>query len=98
MIIQSRETIIENIRRIVTTEKGSVFFNRGYGCEIHKLQFETNAQILQSIGSQYIRDAIEMWEKRVKVISVVFASENEKMKIKIKCQDTQIKDTFDVVI
>lgn len=66
--IGSTETVRHAIERLLSTPKGSVFFNRLYGCRLEELLFETNDTVLSAMIRQFILEAIRDWEPRVKFL------------------------------
>ena len=67
-IVQSTETVRQAIERLLSTPKGSLFFNRQYGSRLESLLFETNDTILSAMMKQYILEAIRDFEPRVKFL------------------------------
>ena len=71
------ENIKESIRIILETAKGERIMRPNFGCGIHDFVFETiNASTLGQIESS-VRDALEMWEPRIEIITVNTHPERE---------------------
>lgn len=64
-----KDLVKQSIIRILSTKKGSVFFNRKFGSYVSELLFEPNDTVLFELLDFHIIEAIEEWEKRVEIIS-----------------------------
>lgn len=79
--------ILQNVRTILTTIKGTVPFNRDFGIEISFLDNPTPVSQAKIVAE--IIDAVEMYEPRCKVIEVNFYRKDDegilipKVKVKI---------------
>lgn len=78
-IAESRESIEQSVVRILSTEQGSKFFLPEYGSRLHELMFEPNDEIIYSLLRQFIFEAIQRWEKRIKFIDVTFTRVEDKI-------------------
>jgi uncharacterized protein len=68
LTVGGTETVRQAIERLLSTPKGSVFFNRAYGSRLQSLLFETNDAVLSGLIQHFILEAIENFEPRVKFI------------------------------
>lgn len=75
--VSGNDNLKQSISSIITTPIGSVFFNENYGSMVSRLVFEPNDKILESLLDFHIRDAVEKWEKRVKIVGITFENVNE---------------------
>ena len=75
----SKDSIVESIRRILSTPKGTLFYLPEYGSRINELMFEHNDEVLKSMLRLFIFESISIWEKRVKFVDVKFEIENDKI-------------------
>jgi len=80
-IVDGRESIRQSIGSILGTPKGTRYFLREYGSDIHLLKFEPNDDILRSLLVTLSADAIFIWEKRVRLLSVAFQDDEENPKV-----------------
>lgn len=78
-IADSRESIEQSVSRILSTEQGSKFFLPEYGSRLHELIFEPNDDVLFALLRQFIFEAIERWEKRIKFIDVTFNNSEDRV-------------------
>lgn len=70
--VEGVDCIPQAIEMILNTPKGSRFFLPQYGSDIDLLMFMPNDEILQSLLYTTISDALDIWEKRIKVIDITF--------------------------
>lgn len=71
-IANSQLTIQQSIFSILNTEQGTRFMLPEYGSRLSELLFEQNDEVLTSLIRQFIFEAINEWEKRVKFLDVTF--------------------------
>lgn len=55
---------------LLGTKKGERFFNRDFGCRLPELVFEPNDNILVGLARQFVINAINLNEKRVRIKDV----------------------------
>ncbi len=67
--VTGTETVRQSIERLLSTPKGSVFFNRQYGSRIAEMLFETNNTVAAEMLRFFIFEAIRDWEPRVKFVA-----------------------------
>lgn len=79
VIADSKDCIIQSIRRILDTPKGSLFYLPEYGSRLNELIFEHNDEVLKSMLRLFIVESISIWEKRVKFVDVKFELDNDKV-------------------
>ena len=77
-LISDKELIVQSIKDILSTPKGTRFYVEDFGCNLRLLSFEPQDAILKSLGSYYIAEALYNWEKRIRVTEVdcVFLNES----------------------
>ncbi len=66
------DNIKESVYEILSTPVGSRFQLREYGSRLEELLFEPNDDILIAELEYNILDALDLWEKRIEVTTVVF--------------------------
>lgn len=66
-----------SLHLIFSTMLGSRFFNPEFGSNIQKLVFEPNDDIFADTLRVYISDAINKWEKRIKILSIDIVTTNK---------------------
>lgn len=71
-LIEGVDIIPQSIEMILNTAKGSRFFVAQYGSDVDLLMFSPNDEVLQSLLFTIINDALDIWEKRIKVLDITF--------------------------
>jgi len=71
------EHIHESILQIIGTRPGERFMNPEFGSRLNDLVFEQNDQVLKGLLRHYIIEAINRWEKRVRVTDVSFGDTSQ---------------------
>jgi len=66
--VTGTETVRQSIERLLSTPKGSVFFNREYGSRIEEMLFETNNSVAAEMLRFFIYEAIRDQEPRVRFV------------------------------
>lgn len=69
--------IQQSIYSILGTPIGSRFFLRDYGSNLHSLLFEPNDEILKALLDEFIGDALETWEPRIKITDIQYTFQDE---------------------
>lgn len=64
--VTGTETVRQAIERLLSTQKGTVFFSREYGSRIQEMLFEQNTDVATEMLRFYIFEAIRDWEPRVR--------------------------------
>lgn len=79
------DEINDSIRLILSTPIGSRYFLPEFGSRLYELVFEPNNYILEDLLKIYINDALNKWEKRIKVtnISVCIIQEGNEVPVTI---------------
>lgn len=70
--VSDTESIKQSFFVILSTPVGTYFFLEEFGSNLHKLKFEPNDKILESLLRYNVVDAISRWEKRAKLLDVYF--------------------------
>lgn len=84
IIASSKETIEQSIITLLECEKGTRFMLPEYGSRLHEVLFEPNDEVLFSMVRFFIKEAIELWEKRIKFMDVTFSQQDERIDCAIK--------------
>lgn len=66
------DTIPQSINMILLTPKGSRYFLPEYGSDLHLILFQPNDQVLSNLLYYTISEALDTWEKRIKVTDITF--------------------------
>ena len=64
------ENVEQNIRIILGTAPGERPFRQDFGCAIHELVFAPNNETTAGFSELYVKDALQMYEPRIKDIQV----------------------------
>lgn len=68
-ILTLEESIAQNMTAILSTPKGSIAFNGGFGSNLHKLFFEPIDEVLKGLLHTYVREALKQ-EDRIQIIKI----------------------------
>jgi len=69
-IVNDESLINSSIKNIVYWPKMHRFFNMKFGCRLEELLEEPDDNVGSTLASQFIFEAIETWEKRIKLTSI----------------------------
>lgn len=99
VITSGSRTIIESVIDILGTARGENFLNEDYGSRLEEMLFTPNDQVSFSIIKQMVIDALNTWEKRIRIDQVdVTESEDSNIKcniyIKFTVISTNLTDSF----
>lgn len=67
----AEEKVAESLVMLFDTYIGERYMNPLYGSRLRELVFEENNDHFRVMADQYIREAIEQWEKRVETIDKI---------------------------
>lgn len=98
-VVEGTEEIDQCIRIILTTQKGSVPHRPEFGSDLWKyLDYPVDLAVPNMVRE--IIDSIQIWETRIKIISVQPVIENEHVNITIKWnyKDSNNENTTEVNI
>lgn len=96
--VEGLESIKQSMFVILSTPIGSYFFLEDFGSNLHKLKFEPNDEILESLLRYNVVESITKWEKRAKIIDISFKNQNESQKNIIITFTNKIKNEVDSFI
>lgn len=71
----TQEAIKSNLYFLLTTEKGSRFFNRGYGSNLRKYLFEPSDNITDFDIEQDIKNTISRYLPKLKINNIKFQND-----------------------
>ena len=71
------ESVKSSIRNIVLTDRTERFFNANFGCDVRKMLFENMEPSSETAIKALIENAIENFEPRAQIISVVVSAQEE---------------------
>lgn len=72
LIVSGRELVAQDLFNLLSTDKGENFFLPERGSRLSELMFEPNDDVLATLARQFIFEAIEDWETRVKFTNATF--------------------------
>ena len=64
------ENIRQNITIIIGTRMGERQMLPEFGCQIHELLFAPSNQSTSYLAAEYVKNALQRWEPRIKVLQV----------------------------
>lgn len=73
----TQDAIRSNLYFLLTTEKGSRFYNREYGSNLKKYLFEPNDNITQFDIEQDIKNTISKWLPNLNINKIEFNQDEE---------------------
>jgi uncharacterized protein len=88
--------IEQSITIILGTVPGERVMRPRFGCRAWELLFSPNEAVTQSLMSEYVREALEMWEPRVAVRDVVAYRDPDRDGAMLVDIAYEIKTTHDV--
>lgn len=99
VITNGSRTIIESVIDILGTARGENFLVEDYGSRLEEMLFTPNDQVSFSIIKQMVIEALNTWEKRIRIDQVdVSKSEDSNIKcniyIKFTVISTNLTDSF----
>lgn len=69
-IVSGTELIDASIVQILGTDKGKLPWNPYFGSDLFRLLFEPIDEIVISLGTTYIVEALKQWERRIRITDV----------------------------
>lgn len=97
-IYSDLELIRSSILNILNWPKRQRYFNERFGSRIHELLEEPNDLVSRSLIRHFVYEAIDTWEKRVRLVSmdIIFTDEEDRINVKLKYEvrNTKEYDTF----
>jgi uncharacterized protein len=70
MLVTGSEDIEQSIRIILSTRPGERVMRPTFGCRAHDLLFEPRSAATASLLTDYVYEALQMWEPRIEVQDV----------------------------
>ena len=74
------EHVNDAIWQILGTKIGDRFMRRDFGSRLHELIFEQLDEIYKALATVYVKDALNKWEKRIVVHSIIFYDDPDNLK------------------
>lgn len=72
VMVDESEAIKQSIASILGTPKGTRYFLENYGSNVEMLAFEQNDSVLKSLLSYFVGEALQQWEKRIRLVTVQY--------------------------
>ncbi|MDF2615499.1 MAG: hypothetical protein K0Q47_154 [Sedimentibacter sp.] len=76
-------SIESSIKQILLTTKGERPMNPEFGCNLRRLNFEYDIDIIEELGKQYITESIEEFETRVQIEDITFSKSDDTIFIQL---------------
>lgn len=70
------DNIKQSLFQLLSTPVGSRLFLPEYGSRLDEALFEQNDEVLKALLQMFIVEAIELWERRIKLKKVSYTQEN----------------------
>lgn len=90
-MVQDDTDIRQAIQIIIMTIPGERVMRPDFGCQIHELIFHPANWQTAQVAERYVREAIEMWEPRITLNTVLVTPSNDEYGALIIEIDYQIK-------
>ena len=71
MPVSGSDAIRQSIMILLSTRPGERVMRPEYGCPLHRLAFEPNDAATAGLAIHYVRTALNRWEPRIEIISLV---------------------------
>lgn len=68
-----RELVNQSLLILFTETEGSEFYREQYGSKIRQIMFEPNDDIAKGLLDYFIVDAIQKWERRIKIADIIYS-------------------------
>lgn len=95
------ERINQSLNIIINTPRGSRFFNPLFGSKLYLLLYQQDDSVFKEMAEFYIREAIELWEKRIIIQSIyvdITKIRYSPITIKYSFKDTSMEYTFTYIL
>ena len=90
-----QRSIDDSIKQIIFTKKGDRVHNLEFGCNAWKLLFEADILIIKELVSEYIKESLNKFEKRIEVNEINISKVEETFYVdiiyKIKNTNSELK-------
>lgn len=90
--VTGKDAIIASIRNLLMTPLGTYPFDPTYGSNLYKMLFEMDDNITRENIEYEVKDRIELYEDRIKVVSVDFQYDIKGVKVDLVIQIQNEKD------
>jgi len=68
--VTDHRAIQQDLRMLLTTQRGERVMRPEYGCDLHRLLFAPNDETTAGMAIHYVQQAIERWEDRITDVRV----------------------------
>ena len=69
-MVDEARSVRQAVFLLLTTRPGERVMRPDYGCELHRLVFDTNDETTAGLAMHYVRTALKRWEPRADVLRV----------------------------
>ena len=69
-MVSEGESVRQAIFLLLSTVPGERVMHPDYGCQLHRLMFEPNDKTTAGLAVHYVRQALETWEKRIRILQL----------------------------
>lgn len=77
------DRLVQSIKIILSTRKGSRFFNPSFGSHLHSLLFEPNVYVKRLDACMFAKQALQEWEPRIEVTDVEATKDQQYGKVSL---------------
>ncbi|RRR76951.1 MAG: phage baseplate protein [Candidatus Viridilinea halotolerans] len=94
-LVRGGNEIDQAIRIILLTPPGQRLMRPTFGCKIHDLVFAPNDATTAGLAEYYVREALTMWEPRIRILTVQAGPDPEHPERLLITISYEIKATHD---
>ena len=69
-MVSEEASVRQAILLLLSTIPGERVMRPNYGCELHRLLFAPNDDTTAGMAIHYVRQALERWEKRIRILGL----------------------------
>jgi phage baseplate assembly protein W len=69
-MVSDADSVRQAILLLVATRPGERVMRPDYGCPLYRLAFEPNDDTTAGLAMHYVRQALERWEPRIRVLAI----------------------------
>jgi Bacteriophage baseplate protein W len=69
-MVSDEASVRQALLLLISTSPGERLMRPDYGCQLHRLAFAPNDDTTAGLAIHYVRQAIERWEKRVRILKL----------------------------
>lgn len=92
-MIQGDAAIRQALLMLLSTRPGERIMRPTYGCDLHRLVFLPNDDTTAGLAIHYVRQALERWEPRIRILKLDAGSEPDRPEMMWMRLDYEVRET-----